>query len=105
MTPDLERFLKRLTRNIDIEDSLSRLDKLTQEEARLASAERLKMMHSVDGKVLGVDDKVKGVERKEQDVRGDVQDVGDKVQNVDSRVQGVDDKLLKLDQVNRTLSL
>src|ERR1700677_887265 len=50
--------------NIEIEDSLERLDKLTQEEARMASAEQLKMMHSVDGKVMGVDDRVRGVDDK-----------------------------------------
>jgi uncharacterized protein YoxC len=108
--------LKKLAGNRDIEDSLERLDKLTQEEARMASAELLKMAQSVDGKVMGVDDRVKGVEGKMQDVRddvqgvgnkvqdfrGDVRDVGDKVQDVDDRVQGVDDKL---DQANRSLFL
>jgi hypothetical protein len=71
------------------------LDKLTQEEARMASAEQLKMTHSVDVKVMGVGSQV-------QDVGGDVRDVGDKVQSVDNRVQSVDDKL---DQANRSLSL
>jgi hypothetical protein len=65
--------LKKLAGNRDIEDSLERLDKLTQEEARMASAELLKMTQSVDGKVMGVDDRVKGVEGKVQDVRDDVQ--------------------------------
>ena len=71
-----------------MEDSLERLDKLTQEEARMASAEHLKMAHVVD-------DRVRGVEGQVRDVRGDVQDVGDKVQDVDD----------KLDQANRSLSL
>jgi len=112
--------LKKLAGKRDIEDSLERLDKLTQEEARMASAELLKMTHGVDGKVTGVNDRVKGVEGKMKDVRddvqdvgnmvqsvegrvrGDVRDVGDKVQDVDDRVQDVDDKL---DQANRLLSL
>jgi hypothetical protein len=64
-----------LAGNRDIEDSLERLDKLTQEEARMASAELLKMTHSVDSKVMGVGGRDKGVEGKVQDVRGDVQDV------------------------------
>jgi hypothetical protein len=80
--------VKKLTGNTEIEDSMSRLDKLTQEEARMASAELLKVTH-------GVDDRVKDVEGKVQDVRGDVQDVG-------SEVRGVDNKL---DQVKRSLSL
>jgi len=77
-----------LTGNREIEDSLERLDKLTQEEARMAAAEQLKMTHSVDGRVRGVGGQV-------QDVRGDVQDVGDKVQHVDD----------KLDQASRSSSL
>ncbi|KAF8490662.1 hypothetical protein F5888DRAFT_1098085 [Russula emetica] len=101
----LKKYLKKLTGNRDIEDSLERLDKLTQEEARMASAELLKMTQSVEGKVMGVDDRVKGVEGKMQDVRDgvqgvrdgvrdvrdDVQDVGNKVQDVCDDVQGVRD--------------
>ena len=103
----------KLAGNIDIEESLDKLDRLTQEEARMASAELLKMTRSVDVKVMGIDDRVKSVEGKVQDVCDDVQDVGKKVQSVDDRmqdigrdvgnkVQGVDDKL---DQVNRSLIL
>ena len=65
--------------NRDIDDSLERLDKLTQEEARMASAEQLRITHGVDGKVMGVDDRVKGVEGKMQDIRDNVQDVDDKL--------------------------
>ena len=54
----------------------------------MASAELLKMTHSVDSKVMGVDDRVKGVEEKMQDVRGDVQDVGNTVKGVEGRVRG-----------------
>ena len=91
----LERYLKKLSGNRDIEDSLERLDKLTQEEARIASAELLKMANSVNGKVMGVDNRVKNVEGKVQGVRGDVQDTREKVQDVDD----------KLDQANRSFSL
>ncbi len=82
----------------------------------MASAEQLKMTHSVDVKVMGVDDRVRGVGSQVQDVGGDVRDVGDKVQTVDDRVQSVDDKVQsvddrvqsvgdKLDQASRSLSL
>ena len=37
-----------------MEDALKRLDKLTQEEARMAAAEILKLTHIVDNKVTGV---------------------------------------------------
>jgi DNA repair ATPase RecN len=75
--------------NRDVEDSLERLDQLTQEEARMASAEQLKMTHSVDVKVMGVDDRVRDVEGQVEDVCGEVRDVGDKVQTVEGRVQDV----------------
>jgi hypothetical protein len=98
-----------LTGNREIEDSLEKLDKLTQEEARMASAEQLKMTH-------GVDDRVRGVGSQVQDVRGDVQGVGNKVQDVGNRVQDVEDSVQgigsnvrgiddKLDQANRSSSL
>jgi hypothetical protein len=47
----LENFLKKLLGRSDVEDALKRLDKLTQEEARMATAEVLKITHSVDGNV------------------------------------------------------
>jgi hypothetical protein len=75
--------------NRDIEDSLERLDKLTQEEARMASAEQLKMTHNVDGKVMGVDDRVRGVSGQVEGVRSDVQDVRVDVQDVRIDVQDV----------------
>jgi hypothetical protein len=71
--------------NREIEDSLERLDKLTQEEARMASAEQLKMTHNVRVDV--------------QDVRIDVQDVRVDVQDVRVDVRAVDDKL---DQASRS---
>jgi archaellum component FlaC len=74
----------------DIEDSLQRLDKLTQEEARMALAELLKVAHSTD-------DRMTGVEGKVQDVHGDVQDVGIKVEGVDDRVQDVGNKVQGVD--------
>ena len=45
----------------DIEDALRRLDKLTQEEARMAAAQILRLTHSVEDKVKVVDNKVTGV--------------------------------------------
>ena len=84
--------------NKEIEDSLERLDKLTQEEARMASVEQLKMTYSVDDRVRGVERQVQDVRNDMQNVRGDVQEIG---KHISSRVQGVDDKL---DQADRSLS-
>jgi archaellum component FlaC len=63
----------------DIEDALQRLDKLTQEEVRMATAEGLKVTHGIDNKVEDVSDKVKGVDNKVQDVHLKVNDVGDQI--------------------------
>jgi peptidoglycan hydrolase CwlO-like protein len=97
-----EKYWKKLTGNTDIEDSLDRLDRLTQEEARMASVELLKTTHNVD-------DRVKGVEGNVLDVRSDVQDVDNKVQRTSSQIKRMFNRILgvdnKLDEVNRSLSL
>lgn len=48
----------------DIEDALGRLDKLTQEEARMAIMEVLKVAHHVEDGVKTVSDNVKDVNEK-----------------------------------------
>jgi len=53
--------LKKVVGSTNIEDSLARLDRLTQEEVRMAAAQGLKATHSVHDKVQGVDDKVQRV--------------------------------------------
>ena len=114
----------------DVEDGLKRLDKLTQEEALMASAELLKMTDKLGNQVMGVDDRVRGVDSRVQEVGEDVHDVGDKVRAADDRAQcigseitskvegvgdkvqdvgdKVDDRMLgidhKLDQANRLSS-
>ena len=80
-----------------MEDSLQMLDKLTQEEARMASAEQLRIAHSVEGKVMGVDGRVQGVGDEVQDVGKKVEDVNDKVQGVGDKVQGVHEKVQGID--------
>ena len=47
----LEKYLKNLLGRNDVEDALKRLDKLTQEEIRVAIVEVLKVTQNVDGKV------------------------------------------------------
>jgi len=76
---------------------LRKLDKLTQEEARMAAAELLKITHSVESKVEGMDDRMKGVDDRVQDVGDKMHDVVDKVQGVDDSVQEVGDRVQDLD--------
>ena len=107
-----EKYLKKLLGMKDVEDALQRLDKLTQEEARMAAAEALTITRGIDDKVNDVDERLEGVDERVQrvDVKvegiddkvlivdGKVQGVDDKVQGIDSKVQGVDDKLLSVDR-------
>ena len=58
-----------------MEDALKKLDKLTQEEARMATAEVLRTTHATDKRVLAVDDRVARV--------------GDRVASVDDKVAEV----------------
>jgi hypothetical protein len=53
-----EKYGKKLIGMTGIEDALKRLDKLTQEEARMAIAENLRVTHAVNERVASVDNKV-----------------------------------------------
>jgi hypothetical protein len=81
--------MKKLVGRTEIEDALKRLDKLTQEEARMAAAETLKIAHTVDKKVEGVADTVSAIDNR-------VAGVGDRVVSVDKRVKVVDDKVMEV---------
>jgi hypothetical protein len=59
-----EKFVKKLMGKADIEDALSRLDKLTQDEVRMAVAQNLKTTHRVDDKVTAVGREVQLVDEK-----------------------------------------
>ena len=53
-----ERYFNKLIGKREVEDALQRLDTLTQEEARMAQAELLKITHNVKECVKDVKDKV-----------------------------------------------
>ena len=46
--------MKKLIGKNEMEDALRRLDKLTQDEARMAAAETLRLTHVVDNKVTSM---------------------------------------------------
>jgi len=88
-----EKFMKRVVGKSEIEDALLRLDKLTQEEARMATVESLKATHNVDGRVKVVHDEVTVVKEKVTVVDGKVMAVSDQVTAVDDKVMGVSSKV------------
>ncbi|KAH9061899.1 hypothetical protein EDB87DRAFT_385085 [Lactarius vividus] len=99
------RYLKELIGRKDVEEALQRLDKLTQEEARMAAAESLTITRGVDEKVTAVgerlervDKRVLSVEMKVEGIDGKVQSVDSKVQSVNSKVQGIDRNIQGVDR-------
>ena len=71
----------------DIEDALKRLDRLTQEEARMAAAQLLKVTNTIDNRVEGIANNMLIVDDR-------VACVDDRVKDVDDKVKAVDDKLV-----------
>ena len=69
----------------DLEDALKKLDRLTQEEARMALAEVLGIADNILDEVKGVDSKVERVEDKVEDIGGKVQVVVDGARALSSR--------------------
>ena len=65
--------MKKLIGNNDIEDALKRLDRLTQEEARMAAAQLLEVANAIDS---------------------EVGEIASNVLVVDGRVKAVDDRLV-----------
>ncbi len=55
-------FLKKLMGKTGLEDALQKLDKLTQDEARMATVQVLKGTHTIDKRVKGVAASVIGVD-------------------------------------------
>ena len=80
-----EKYIKKLVGRTDIEDALKRLDKLTQEEARMATAQVLKVAHTVDNRVAGIDDRVAGVDDRVKVVNDKVAEVIDGAQYIFSQ--------------------
>ena len=86
--------MKKLIGNNKIEDALKRLDRLTQEEARMAAAQLLKIANAIDSEVREIADNVLIVEDIVAGVDEHVASVDDRVKDVDHKVKAVDDKLV-----------
>ena len=91
-----EKYLKKLIGKTEIEDALKRLDKLTQEEARMAAAANLKVTHAVDKRVERVADTVEAIDNRMAGVDDRVAGVNDRVVTVDDRVKVVDNKVMEV---------
>ena len=88
-----EMFLRKVAGITKLDDGLRKLDKLTNEEARMANAEVLRLAHTIDEKVKGVGTQVKGVDEKVQGINKDVRGISAKIQGVDENVKVVKDMM------------
>ena len=88
-----EKFLKKVAGATKLEDGLQKLDKMTNEEARMAGAEALRLAHKINEGVKGVDNKVQSVGKQVSDVDEKVQGVNKDLQVVGVQVQGVDENV------------
>jgi len=91
------KYLKKLVGRTDMEDALKKLDKLTNEEARMVTAQILKTTHAVDERVAGVDDRVAGVDDRVAGVDNRVASVDNRVELVEGRVASIHDKVEVVD--------
>ena len=92
--------MKKLIGKTEIEDGLKKLDKLTQEEARMAAAQNLKATHTVDERVKGVADAVVTMDNRVVGVDDRVAHVSGQVASVDDRVQQMADEAKRLSSRN-----
>jgi len=92
----LEKYVKKLVGRTEMEDALKKLDKLTQEEARMAAAQNLKATHAVDERLKGVVDTVEAIDNKVVRVDDQVANVNERVVTVDDRVKVVDSNLMQV---------
>ncbi|KAH9958725.1 hypothetical protein BC827DRAFT_548091 [Russula dissimulans] len=92
-----KKYMKKLFGRTDLEDALKRLDKLTHEEARMATAEILKATLTVDERVKGVAENVVGIDDRVTDVGERVVNIDNTVVNVENRVTDVDNRVAGVD--------
>src|ERR1700761_7327227 len=89
----IEKFIRKLAGMADLESALKKLDRLTQEEARMALAEVLRLTHSVRDEVKVVGGKVESVGDKVEDMGDKVAYMGNEVAEMDSKVEDMGDKV------------
>jgi len=92
--PRSEKYMKNLVGRADIENALVRLDKLTQEETRMAISQVWKATRRIDERVASVDEGVTSVGQRVASIDG-------RVANIDERMAGIDDRLAVVDETVR----
>jgi hypothetical protein len=92
LTFHAEKYVKNLFGIHRVEGAFQRLDKLTQEEARMAEVETLTIAHRIDSawkNVIRVGENVEGINEGVQSVHMIVTGIDDKLESAHADVQGV----------------
>lgn len=89
--------MKKLIGGTDLEDALKKLDNLTQEEARMAAAQNLKVTHNVEERMKGVVNTVEAIDNKVAAIDERVAGVDDRMTSVNERVVAIDDRVKVVD--------
>ena len=89
--------MKKLLGRSEMDDALKRLDKLTYEEARMATVQVLRATNVVNERVTGVAESVLGVADRVVIADNRVKDVDDRVAGVSDQVAGVDKTMSSVD--------
>ena len=76
----------------DLEDGIKTLDKLTNEEVAMASAQLLRVTHNIDNNVMKIDENVLVVKSEVELVKDNVQAVEHKVQTMADGTQRLFDE-------------
>ena len=88
---DSETFFKRVVGWTKLEDGLKKLDKLTNEEVAMASAQLLRVTHNINNQVTRVNERVMRVDENVLVVRSEVELVNDNFNAVGEKVQAIAD--------------
>ena len=86
-----EKFLKRVIGRTDLEDGMKKLDKLTNEEVVMASAQLLEVTHKIDNNVTEVNEGVRHANENVMVVKGGVQFANDNIKAIYDKVQTIAD--------------
>jgi uncharacterized protein YoxC len=96
----VEKFLKKIAGIRKLEDGLKRLDKMTNDEARMANAEVMRIAHDINTKVDSVNEAVQGVGAQ---VKGVHEKLDEKVQGIDEKVLGVSENVKEVKEKVQTV--
>lgn len=99
-----EKFVKRVIGQTKLEDGMRKLDKLTNEEVAMASAQLLRVTHNIDNTVMRVDENVLVVKSDVERVNENVNAVDENVKAVDQNVKAVDENVKTVGDKVQTLA-